>query len=147
MKYAASTLVDLAVECGSTSVFRCVRVRMIVQELCTHIEAVYERTRSCKNVNNRTGPCVMCTWKVSVVWRSYKSVCALRVLDEGLGNGLVRFHTTYTILTRLSTLVEWTSCTVVYTWPHTVSHVHSRSCTTAYKYDHTRTWHPYRLFF
>ena len=34
----------------------------------------------------------------------------------------------YTILTRLSSLVEWTSCTVVYT----VSHGLSRSCTVSH---------------
>jgi len=107
MKYATSTLVDLAVECGSSCVFRCVRVRLIVQELCTHIEAVHERTRWCKNVNNRTGPCVIRTWTVSVVWRSYKTVCALRVLDEGLGNGRVRFHTPGTAFTDT---LEWPMC-------------------------------------
>jgi len=89
------TLVDLAVECGSSCVFRCVRVRMIMHELCTHIEAVWDRTRPCKTVYNRTWTCMIRTWTVMVVWRSFETVCALRVLDVGLGNGLVRVPTIY----------------------------------------------------
>ena len=48
------------------------------------------------------------------------------------------------ILTRLSSLVEWTSCAVVYT----VSYGLTRSLTVLYDrlYDHTRTWHPCQFF-
>ena len=64
----------------------------------------------------------------------------------------------YTILTGLSSLVEWTSCAVLYIQSRTVSHGLSRSCTVSYgltrsltvlydrKYDYTRTWHPCQFF-
>ena len=50
----------------------------------------------------------------------------------------------YTILTWFSSLVEWTSCAVVYmvsyglTWSLTVLY--------DYYYDYTRTWHPCQFF-
>jgi len=56
IKCAASTLEDLAVECGSSCVFRCVRVRMSIQELCTYTAAVEDRTRACETVNSGTAP-------------------------------------------------------------------------------------------
>lgn len=87
-------------------VFECC---MIIHELCTDVETV----------SGRTWPCIIRTWTVLVVWRSYetvlvvwrsyKTVCTLvwivrwscdirvliRVLDVGLGNGFTRFHTIY----------------------------------------------------
>ena len=95
------------------------------------------------------------TWTVSVVWsRVYIRVKRTIIVWQSsvnLGIGCAAFgrsrtisYDLYTALTRLSSLVQQTSCTVV----NTVSYGLTRILTILYDrlYDHTRTRHPYQVF-
>ena len=136
-----------------------------------HTPALYRR-RGRKTVRGRVRPCIPVldrVWPYLTMYDSYLNrigriaivwnrVCTrvnstVIVWHSGVNPGVgcrtwERSRTIpydlYTILTRLSSLVEWTSCTVAYT----VSYGLTRSLTVLYDrlYDHTRTWHPCQFF-